>query len=92
MEPTKDQSNHEVFLSQLENGIFKMPFDNLKQINISKEELQAIIALGDGQTIVIKRTDKRSYVVMWNRMDYFLEDEKQLSDTNICKSVNFRQT
>ena len=50
--------NLEVFLSKLENEIFKMDFDNLKHSNTSKEEWQAISALAEDRTIVIKRADK----------------------------------
>ena len=89
--PPKGHPNLEVFLSQLENEIFKMPFDNLKHSNTSKEEWQAIRALADDCTIVIKRADKGSCVVAWDRMDYLLEAEKQLSDTNVYKSVKFNK-
>ena len=81
----------EVFLSQLENEIFKLFFDYLKQSNTSKEEWQAITALADDRTIVNKRADKESCVVVWDRMDYLLETEKQLSDTNVYKSVKFKE-
>ena len=89
--PPKRHPNLEVFLSQLENGIFKIPFDNLKHINLSKEEWQAIRALADSRTTVIKRADKGSCVVVWNRMDYLLEAEKQLRSVNIYKSVEFKE-
>ena len=56
----------EVFLSQLENKIFKMSCDNLKNSNTSKEEWQAIRALADDCTIVIKRADNGSCVVLWD--------------------------
>ena len=55
--PPKGHPNLEVFLSQLENEIFEMLFDNLKHSNASKD-LQAIRASLDDSTIVIKRTDK----------------------------------
>ena len=57
-----------------------MPFDNLKHSNTSKEEWQAIRTLADDRTIVIKRADKvvtGSCKVVWDRMDYLLEAEKQ---------------
>ena len=40
--PPKRHPNLEVLLSQLENKIFKMPFDNLKHSNPSNEEWQLI--------------------------------------------------
>ena len=54
----KGHPNLEVFLGQLENEIFKMPFDNPKHSNISKEEWQAMRALADDRTIIIKRAEK----------------------------------
>ena len=88
--PPKGHPNLEVFLSQLENEVYKMPFENLKHSNTSKEEWQAIRALADDSTIVIKRADKGSCVVVWVRMYYLLEAGKQLSDTNVYKSGDFK--
>ena len=87
--PPKDPLK--VFLSQLENEIFEMPFDNLNHSNTSKEEWQAIRALADDRTNVIESANKGSCVVVWDRIDYLLEAEKQLSDTNVYKSVDFKE-
>ena len=89
--PPRGHPNLEVFLSQLENEIFKMPFDNLKHCNTSKEEWQVIRALADDRTIASKRADKGSCVAVWDIMDYLLEAEKQLSDTNVYKSAEFKE-
>ena len=72
-----------------------MPFDNLKHNKSSKEDRQAIRALADDHTIVIKRTDRGLCVVVWDRMDYLLEVEKQFRDSNIYgvdfnQSINFK--
>ena len=75
----------------MENEIFKIPFDNLKHSNTSKEEWQAIRALADDRTISIKRADKGLCVVVWDKMDYLLEAEKQLRNMNVSKSVNFKE-
>ena len=48
-------------------------------------------ALADDYIIVIKRAYKGSCVVVWNRMNYLLEAEKQLSDTNVYESVDFKE-
>ena len=66
METPKRSS--QAFLSQLENEIFKMPFDNLKYINTSKKKWQARRALADDRTFSIKKADKGSCVVVWDRM------------------------
>ena len=41
--------------------------------------------LADDRTIVIKKADKGSCVVAWNRKDYIKEAEKQLNDNNVYK-------
>ena len=55
-----------------------MPLDNLKYSNRSKKEWQAIRALADDRIIVIKRTDKGSCVVVWDRMGYLLRSRKTI--------------
>ena len=43
--------------------------------------------LDDGRSIIIKKADKGSIVVVWGRNDYILDAEKQLNDTNVYKDV-----
>ena len=45
-------------------------------------------ALTNGRTIVIKKADKGSCVVVWDQKYYIAEAEKQLSDENIYKDIN----
>ena len=40
--------------------------------------------------VVIKKADKSSCVVVWDRNDYIAESEKQLSDETIYKDINFK--
>ena len=49
--------------------------------------------LADDRNLVIKKSkaDKGSYVVVWDRNDYLMEAEKQLSDKNVYKDVNFNE-
>ena len=70
----------EVFLSQVENELFQITKQDLRYSNLSKEEWRAIRSLADDRSIVIKKADKGSCVVVWDRNDYVLEAEKQLSD------------
>ena len=44
--------------------------------NFLKEEWQATHALADDKSIAIKKADKGSIVVVWDRNDYILEAEK----------------
>ena len=56
--------------------------------NFTKEEWAAIRSLADGRSIIIKKADKSSCVVVWDRNDYIVEAEKQLGDKNIYQDVN----
>ena len=89
--PPKAHRKLEVFVSQLENEIFKFLFENLRHSNTSKEESEAIGALTDDLTIVIEKADKNSCLVVWNRTDYLLEAEKRLNDTGTYKNIEFKE-
>ena len=58
--------------------------------NISKEELQCMWSLANDRSIVIKKAYKGSCVVASNREDYIAETEKQLSDNDVYRDVNFK--
>ena len=88
--PPKGHPNLEVFLSQIEKELFELEKTSLGYSNFSKEEWQAMRALANDRSIVIKKADKGSCVVVWDRDDYIAEAEKQLSDENIYKCINFK--
>ena len=44
-------------------------------------------SLANDRNIVIKKAGKDSYVVIWDRLDYIMEAEKQLSDKTVNKDV-----
>ena len=46
-------------------------------------------SLANDRSIVIKKADKGSCVVMWDRENYIAEAEKQFSDKNVYRDVNF---
>ena len=46
--------------------------------------------LTDDRSIVMKKADKGSCVVVWDREDYIAEASKQLNDENVYKSVKFK--
>ena len=73
-----------MFLSQAEHELFEIAKKNLRYSILSKEEWRAIRSLADDRSIV----DKDSCVVVWDRNDYVLEAEKQLSDFNIYRDVS----
>ena len=49
--------------------------------NLSPEEFEAIKQLRNDNTIIIKKADKGSTVVLMNRDGYIAEVERQLNDT-----------
>ena len=44
-----------------------------------REERQDVRSLADDRSIVTKKADKGSCAVVWDKKDYLLEAEKQLS-------------
>ena len=89
--PPLDHPNIEVFLSQLGKEIFTLDQKPLRYSNLSKEEWQAVRSLDNDRNIAIKKADKGSCVVIWNRSDYIMEAEKQLIDAAIYKNVPFNK-
>ena len=87
--PPMGHPNVEVFLSQIEQEIFKEVQSPLGYSNLSKEEWKAVRSLANDRNIVIKKADKGSCVVIWDRSDYIMEAEKQLNDKAVYKDVNF---
>ena len=71
--PPKDHTFFDVFLSQVEAELFKMPSSSIRCSNMPKDEWDAIRSLADGRNIVIKRADKGFCVAVWHRKDYLLE-------------------
>ena len=57
--------------------------------NFSKKEWQSLRPLADGRNIFIKKADKGSCVVVWDRKDYIAEAEKQLNNKSVYKNMIF---
>ena len=47
-------------------------------------------SLANDRSIVIKKVDKGSCVVVWDCEDYIAEAENQLSDKTVYRNVNFK--
>ena len=73
--PPTGYPNLEVSLSQVKHELCQIPDKCLSFSNLSKEEWQGIRSLA-----LIKKADKGSCVVVWDRLDYFSEAEKRLGD------------
>ena len=54
------------------------------------DKWKVIRFLADDRSIVIKKADKSSAVVVWGRVDYIKEGQKQLKDEKVYKKVNFK--
>ena len=87
--PPKGNPNLEMFLSKVEQDLFKT-IETPRYSNLSSDEWKAIRFLADDRSIVIKKADKGSAVVVWDRVDYIKEAQKQLKDENVYKKVNFK--
>ena len=89
--PPEGHPNLKVFLSQIENKLFQTVETLLGYSNLSKKELESVRTLADDRNIVIKKADKGSCVVIWDRNDYITEVESQLKNKLVYKKVSFKQ-
>ena len=59
--------------------------------NLSQEELRARRSSVEDRSIVSKKADIGSCVVVWNRWDYIKEAEKQLRDSTVYEEINYNR-
>ena len=78
-------------MSQIESELFKETSDCLRYSNVSQEEWQAVRSLADDRFLVIKKVDKGSFVVVWDRFDYVKEAEKQLADDKVYDEITYKK-
>ena len=78
-------------LNQFEKGLFKMSKTTLCYSNFSKDEWQSLRSLPDDRSVVIKKADKGSCVVVWDRNDYIAEAEKHFNNESVYKNVIFKE-
>ena len=89
--PPQGNASLKLFLSQIERELFEIPKKRLDYSNFSKEEWECMRSLANDRSIIIKtNADKGSCVVVWDREDYIAVAEKQLSDKNVYRDVNFK--
>ena len=48
-------------------------------------------SLVNDRSVVIKKADKGSCVVVWDREDYIAEAERQLGDVTVYEDVHFKE-
>ena len=51
----------------------------------------AVRSLADDRSIVIKKADQCSSVLVWDRWDYIKEAEKQLGDSTLYKEISYNK-
>ena len=89
--PPKGHPAIGIFLSKVENELFKITDKELAYSNFTSEEWKAMWALTDDKQIVIKKADKGSCVVVWDRDNYLLEAKRQLKDKKIYIYLTFNE-
>ena len=83
--------NLEVFLSQVKSKLFKEIKVSLKFSKFSQEEWRAVRSVAEDSSLVIKKADKGSCVVVWDRWDHIKEVEKQLRDSTVFEKINYNE-
>ena len=81
--PSKTDAAIELYLSHIEEKLLSCTEIKHTYYNLTREEQQAVYNPKNDQFIVIKEADKGSTVVIWDKKDYLMEVEKQLS----CKET-----
>ena len=54
---------------------------------MAKGERDAVYSLKNDNSIIIKKADKGSAVLVWDREDYLKEAKNQLNDKNVYKEL-----
>ena len=70
--------------------MFEVCKTNLTYSNFSNEEWQCIRWLASDRSIVIKKVDQGSCVVVWDLEDYKVDANKQLNYESVYKSRKFK--
>ena len=85
--PPKGHPALEAFLNKTEKDIFSLIPEREKDYNLTRDENLAMRSLENDRNVIIKIADKGSSIVVWDRLDYLTEAEKQISDSNTYKEV-----
>ena len=78
--PPKGHPCLQVYLSQVEKEPLELVVSHLGYSNFIREEWKAIRSLADNRSIIIKKADKGSGIVVWERIDSIVAAEKQLGE------------
>ena len=78
-------------MSSVKKELFEVIGISLRYSNLSMEAWRAIRSLADDRSIVLKKADKGSAVVVWGKNGYIKEAERQLGDRSVYQKVNFKE-
>ena len=76
-----------MYLSEIEEELMKINENGMNYSNLSKEERDALHNLSHDDSIIIKPADKGSGIVIWDRSDYLLECQRQLSEQQVYEKI-----
>ena len=76
------------YRSVLEKELLAIPVEGTSYSNLSQPEMSTLSCLKQDRNVVIKGADKGSAVVTWDRCDYILEANRQLSDSQVYEEVD----
>ena len=79
-----------MYLSQVKNKLFSIIDESVRYSNLSKEKWIAMRSLADDRSTVIKKADKGSCIVVWDRNNYLTEAEKQLENPKVYRKLAFK--
>ena len=86
-----DQAILEMFLIETEGEMFKFLKILYNILTFPMRKWKSQRCLLDGGSIIIEKADKGSCVIVWCRVDYLSEMEKQLVDGQVYKGAMFNE-
>ena len=85
-DPKREDAAIELYLSRLEEKISSLDY-KVGYSNLTKDGRDAVQSLKNGNSVIIKKADKGSAVVFWDRKHYLKETKNQLNDKNVYKKL-----
>ena len=76
-----------MFLSEIEEELIKINKHDMNYSNLSKEERDALLNLSHDDSTIIKHADKANGIAFWDRSDYLLECQRQLSEQQVYETI-----
>ena len=85
-DPKRKDAAIELYLSRLEEEISSLDY-KVGYSNLTKGERDSVYSLKSDNSKIIKKADKGSAVVVWDKEDYLKEAKNQLKDKNVYKEL-----